>query len=304
MTVAGVRVSLRELARLRGSVKGLRLVGFRSPLSMRVGSHLAAHKGRGLEFDEVRHYQAGDDVRSIDWQVTARRGRPHTKLFREEKERPICILADLHPGMFFGTRRRFKSVQVSQLAAMAAWAALQNGDRVGGVVIGADRFVVMPPKSRHSGVMALLHALDQLQPDSPGDTKLGRLDQGLGKLHSLVRPGSLVIVLSDFRELTPAGERLLRALCRHSDVMAGFIYDQLEARPPQQGRFSFSSLRKQVLLETGLVSVQRQWQESFQRHHDHLHELGRKNNFPVLDVSTEMEPSQVLRLGVARLRKK
>lgn len=304
MTLTGVAASLSDLTRLRGAVKDLRLTGLRSPLSLRAGSHLAAHKGRGLEFAEVRHYQAGDDVRSIDWRVTARRGKAHTKLFREEKERPICVLADLHPGMFFGTRSRFKSVQVCQLAAMAAWTAVQNGDRIGGVVIGAEQYMVLPPKPRHGGAMALLHALARLQPRKPGEIKSGRLDAGLAKLRSLVRPGSLVVLLSDFRELTEAGERELRALCRHNDLLAGFIYDRLESLPPRQGRFTFASLHRHLRLETGIPAVRRQWQESFQRHHDHLHELGRKNNFPVLDVPTEMEPAQVFRQGVARLRKR
>jgi uncharacterized protein (DUF58 family) len=304
MSVAGVRVSLRDLAKLQGTVRGLRLSGGRQPLSLRAGSHLTAHKGRGLEFDEVRHYQAGDDVRAIDWRVTARRGKPHTKLFREEKERPIFILADLSPGMFFGTRRRFKSVQVSQLAALAAWAALQNGDRVGGVVIGADRYLVLPPRPRRDGVMALLHGLEQLQPGGPGVCNSGRLDQGLAKLHSLILPGSLVILLSDFREMSEVGERYLGRIARRSDLLAAFVYDRLEAQPPPPGRFGFGSLDKRVLLDTGPSRVRRAWRESFKRHHDRLHELGRRNSFPVLDVATEMEPAQVLQQGIAKLRRK
>lgn len=304
MTLTGVRAGLRDLAKLHGLVRELRLTGLRYPLPMRVGSHLAAHKGRGLEFDEVRPYQAGDDVRSIDWRVTARRGKPHTKLYREERERPVFILADLHPGMFFGTRRRFKSVQVSQLAAMAAWTAFQNGDRTGGVVIGADRYMILPPRPRRTGVMSLLHALEKLQPGEPGQLRAGRLDQGLAKLRYLVRPGSLIIILSDFQELTPEGERILRGLCLHNDVLVGFVYDWLEANPPDQGKFGFANLQKRVVLETGRADVQRLWREGFRRHHEHLHELGRKNNFPVLDISTEMEPFHVLRQGVARLRRK
>lgn len=302
-TTAGVTVELRELARLQGTARNLRFSGLRRPLSTRAGSHISAHKGRGLEFDEVRHYQIGDDVRAIDWRITARRGRPHTRLYREERERPILVLADLNPGMFFGTRRQFKSVQVSQLTALAAWAAQQNGDRIGGVVIGADRFLVLPPQARQRGVMALLHALYQQQPRSPGDGRPGRLDQGLAKLAALTRPGSLVILLSDFRELTAAGERSLRVLTLHNDLLAGFVYDSLEAQPPAQGKFGFASLHRRLVLDTGLAEVQRQWREEFQRRREHLHQLGRQNNFPVLDISTEMEPAHILRQAIGRFRR-
>ncbi|MEJ2032283.1 MAG: DUF58 domain-containing protein [Deltaproteobacteria bacterium] len=304
MSTAGVRVSLGELAKLQGTVKGLRLTGLGRPLSTRAGSHMAAHKGRGLEFAEVRHYQAGDDVRTIDWRVTARRGKPHTKLFQEEKERPVCILADLAPGMYFGTRCRFKSVQVARLAAAAAWAALQNGDRIAGVVIGEDRSMVLPPRPRRSGVMALLHALEQLQPLKPAPFQSGRLDQGLARLHSLVRPGSLVLLLSDFREMGGQGGRLLTRIGRRSDLLAGLVYDRLEAEPPRQGRFGFASLEKRLVLDMGRSGVQRDWQESFRLRAEQLRELGRKNNFPVLEISTEMEPFQVLHQGITKLRRK
>ena len=290
----GVRVSLQDLARLQGTVRGLRLAGRRRPVDGPAGGHLTALKGRGLEFAEVRHYQAGDEVRAIDWRVTARRGKPHTKLFREEKERPVFILADLGPGMFFGTRCRLKSVQVAQLAALAAWAALQNGDRTGGVIVGADRSLVLPPRPRRSGVMALLHGLEQLQPVEPGIGRAGRLDRGLARLHSLVRPGSLVLVHSDFRELGGEGERLLRRLAGHNDLLAGFVYDPLEAEPPPRGRFAFGNLAQRLVLDLDHPSVQRTWKESFRERFDRLHELGRRDGFPVLDIATDMEPSQVL----------
>lgn len=303
MTASGVKVSLGELVRLQGTVKGLRLTGRGRPLSSWDGSHLGAQKGRGLEFAEVRHYQAGDDVRSIDWKVTARRGKPHTKLFREEKERPVCLLADLGPGMFFGTRCRFKSAQVAQVAALTAWAALQNGDRIAGVVAGPDRSVVLPPRPRRSGVMALLHALEQMQPLRPGPSRTGWLDQGLARLHSLVRPGSLVLLLSDFRELGGEGGRLLGRIARRSDLLAGFVYDRLEAEPPAKGRFGFASLENRLVLDTAHTGVQRTWEQDFQRRAEHLQELGRKNNFLVLEISTEMEPAHVLHRGMAKLRR-
>ncbi len=128
----GIQLEVQELIRLRAAARGLELGARRRALSAQAGGYLSAYRGRGLEFDEVRAYQDSDDARSIDWRVTARRGTPHTKLFREERERPVLLLPDLHPGMYFGSRRQFKSVLAGRLAALLGWAAVRAGDRVGG----------------------------------------------------------------------------------------------------------------------------------------------------------------------------
>ena len=126
--VNGVNVTLEQLIRLRAAARGLELGSRHLAISSQAGGYRSAYRGRGLEFDEVRAYQTTDDARTIDWRVTARRGRPHTKIFREERERPVLVLVDLHPGMYFGSRLRFKSVLASQAAALIAWAAEQSAD--------------------------------------------------------------------------------------------------------------------------------------------------------------------------------
>ena len=106
------------------------------------GAYLSALRGRGMEYDESRPYQAGDDIRTLDWLVTARTGKPHTKLFREERERPVIVAVDYRPAMFFATQGSFKSVQAARCAALLAWRAAQQGDRLGGFIFSA-----LPPSS-------------------------------------------------------------------------------------------------------------------------------------------------------------
>lgn len=125
---------LIDLVALRGAARGLSLHAHRPALAQLLGAHRSAQRGRGLEFEEVRPYAAGDDARTIDWRVTARRGKPHTKLFREERERPVWIVADLQPGLLFGSRRQFKSTLLLHAAALLGWVAALGGDRVGAVV--------------------------------------------------------------------------------------------------------------------------------------------------------------------------
>ena len=130
--------NLEELLALRGAAQGLRLPSRRPARASHAGAHQSAQRGRGLEFQEVRPYVSGDDPRTIDWRVTARRGRPHTKLFREERERPVWLLADLGAAMFFGTRRQLKSSVVVRAAALVAWSAVLAGDRVGALIAGSS----------------------------------------------------------------------------------------------------------------------------------------------------------------------
>ena len=117
------------------------------------GGYVSPYRGRGMEFEEVRAYQPGDDIRNMDWRVTARTGRPHTKLFREERERPVLFLVDLGPSMAFGTRVAFKSVVAARAAALLAWAARDNGDRIGGIVFAGKRHRELRPAARERGML-------------------------------------------------------------------------------------------------------------------------------------------------------
>ena len=182
-----------------------------------------------MEFEEVRQYQAGDDVRTIDWRVTARTQVPHTKLFREERERPVLLVCDLRPNMYFGSQVRFKSVQLANLAAQLAWAAIHHKDRVGGLVFNAKtQHDIRPARSKHR-VMELLHTLceeptQDLQQDSISIADI-LLDS-----RRVARPGSAVFILSDFHDFDEASHHQLHCLARHIDVSCIKISDPLESQ--------------------------------------------------------------------------
>ncbi len=163
----GIVATLPELVRVRPQ-RGL--TGF-AP-SGRVATHQwganrSVYRGRGMEFAESRLYQPGDDVKSIDWRVTARTGQTHTKLFQEERERPIVILTDMRAMMQFGTRNRFKSNLAAEVAAMMAWTGHDGGDRVGGLVMTRDGLRDFPAARTRRSVLGLLEALSE-KPDSSG----------------------------------------------------------------------------------------------------------------------------------------
>lgn len=226
---------LDELLALRGVARTLNLHAPGAAHALLLGSHRSSHRGRGLEFEEVRPYVAGDDPRSIDWRVTARRGRPHTKLFREERERPVWLLVDLRPSMFFGSRLQLKSMVAVRAASLLAWVGAQGGDRIG-AVIGGDTIRVSPPRSREAGVLPVLGNLLELQPRAPSEVVLRSQDM-LHTLAPLVHPGSLVLAFSDFADLDAAGETLWSGLLSHSECRWFWITDALERHGLPTGRF-------------------------------------------------------------------
>jgi len=156
----GLNLTLKELLYYQQQRKSRAVQGMAK--GMLAGPYRSLIKGRGMEFDEVRHYQAGDDVRAIDWRVTARTGSTHTKVFKEEKERPVLLLVDFSDSMIFGSQLLLKSVQAAHLAAQLAWQAKQRGDRIGAVIFNQHQHQELRPKGRSSGVLALIHQLQQL----------------------------------------------------------------------------------------------------------------------------------------------
>ncbi len=155
----GIELSIDELIQYQTKTSLINLAASKDLHGKMSGNYLARSKGRGMEFDEVRHYQNGDDIRAIDWRVTARTGITHTKVFREEVERPVLIATDLTSNMLFGSQLLFKSIQAAHLAALVAWHARSRGDRVGGIVFDQYRHQELKPRSRQQGVLHYLHAL-------------------------------------------------------------------------------------------------------------------------------------------------
>ncbi len=205
----GVELSLTELLQYQTKSALINLAAKKNIHGKQSGNYLSRSKGRGMEFDEVRHYQIGDDTRAIDWRVTARTGKTHTKLFREEIERPVLVATDLSNSMRFGSKLLFKSVQAAHLAALVAWHAKERGDRIGGLVFSNQQHIELKPRSRKTGVLHYLHALTQLNNNKNKKVE-GITDQTntianfadhCARLRQLAKPGSLVYLITDGQAL-------------------------------------------------------------------------------------------------------
>ncbi len=185
------RVELADLVRLRAAGEGIQLTAPRIRV-VAAGGHLSPYKGRGVEFDESRLYQPGDDLRTIDWRVTARTGKPHTKVFREERNRPVFIWLDLRRPMLFATRGAFKGVRAAEMAALIAWSAVANGDRLGGLVFSESEHHELRPALGARAALRLLQAVctDSLwQPPEQGSSAEIDGERALQRLARVARPG-------------------------------------------------------------------------------------------------------------------
>ena len=245
----GVNLGIKELIHYQGKTALLNLSPRKTVQAKLAGAYLAKTKGRGMEFDEARHYQAGDDIRAIDWRVTARTGKTHTKLYREEKERPVFVLTDLSSSMQFGTQFLFKSVQAAHLSALIAWSARKRGDRIGGLVFNQYQHLECKPFTRQKAVLSLLNSMIKMQ-QGPQISRQGQeqisLANACARLRRLAHPGSLVFILSDFSQLGELAVQHIAQLSKHCEVIAHPISDPFEHQLPKV------NLSQRVTLSDGL----------------------------------------------------
>jgi uncharacterized protein (DUF58 family) len=272
-------------------------------LARQGGDYLSPFRGRGMEFSESRPYQPGDDVRNIDWRVTARTGRAHTKLFREERERPVFLCVDFRASMFFATRGRFKAVAAAQMAALAGWAAALQGDRIGGMIFADTEHHELKPQRGRGAVLRFIRALvshPAWYADRRGAPAADAGHKALARLRHVVRPGSLVFLFSDFRWLDEPAQLALGRLARHSDVVPVFISDPVERALPPPGLYRVSDGAAEIVIDTGAPSLTAAYARRFAERDGALAQLARRHDLRVIRYGTEQDPVAALRDGLRR----
>jgi uncharacterized protein (DUF58 family) len=293
----GAYVELADLIALRFPARQLRITRKSRALSVLAGPNKSNFRARGIDFEEVRSYQPGDDIRTIDWRVTARTGSAHTKLFREERERPVLVVVDQRNSMYFGSSHCFKSVIAAQLAGLLAWSALDNGERVGGLVFNDSQHREIRPRRSRKNVLALLSQLEtynRLLPQAEPPTSHNFADM-LANLRRIARPGSSLFLISDFRGADDdhAQEHLYQ-LAQHTEITALACSDPLEQTLPRAGRYAVTD----GIERSELATADRRLRVSYQQHAEQRAQTLGKNlqrlGIPLLHASTEQAPFVLL----------
>lgn len=301
-----VYCNLEQLAKLKLQSAMLSLPSARRALRQQAGQHHSPFKGRGMEFAEVRPYQPGDDVRSIDWRVTARRQTPHTKLYHEEREQPVYIMCDQTLSQFFGSKYAFKSVRSAQAAAMMAWQVLSRGDRVGGTVFSDDGHRNFKAGRSRKKVMAYLNALAEYNQRLNAQTKIPdtpfTLNEALNESRRYIHPGALVIIISDFYSLTSEGERQLHLISRHNELILIQTSDPLDQALPPPGYYPVSNGSEVVTLDTNQKQFIQRYQQDYLQRQSHFKELTQKIHARHVEISTAASLSDNLKSMSALLR--
>lgn len=282
--------SLDELLQLRASAQALQRKVRKKSLAPLDGGSVSRRLGRGLDFAEVREYQPGDDVRMIDWKVTARSGKAHTKLFVEERERPVLLLIDFRATMRFGTRGMYKCVLAARLAALLGWCAVGAHDRVGGFVIADDWHDEIRPQAGRRGLMALFRSIQQGQDREPvaGGEQLAK---SLGRLRHGAHGGSTVVLLSDFHGFDSAAQRAIGSVLHTLDITAVHICDPLDITLPQPGQYPMMSSadnnRHRWLLAINSNAQREDYRQQFEDRQVQLKSLFAHNRHRYIVASTD-----------------
>jgi uncharacterized protein (DUF58 family) len=293
-TRSPARIELAELINLKPAGESISLTTVRAHAASS-GGHLSPFKGRGVEFDESRPYEEGDDLRMIDWRVTARTGKPYTKVYREERDRPVIVWLDLRRPMLFATRGAFKAVRASQAAGLIAWSTVANGDRLGGLVFTESEHLELRPRLGRAAALRLFQVLTRPQRwDADLEREDADAENALTRLTRVARPGSLVFLLSDFRNLGPSADRQLRQLARHCDVYLFHFFDTIERELPPPGRYRITSGGRTFAIETDSAEARERYHAQFAARRERLIEIAGAPSIHLLECATTDDPRTVL----------
>jgi len=294
--------SLAQMIKLRYGAR--ELTGFPKiqARQMLAGGHKSRFRGRGMDFDQVRIYQPGDDVRSIDWRVTARTQVPHTKIFSEERERPILVISDLRGPMFFGSQR-LKSVVACEISAALAWAGLAANDRAGGLVFGPQQQVDIKSRRSHHAVLQFIHALheysSQLLEPQPDHFSLRDI---LEESRRFILPGSTVFIVSDFHDLDSGCERHLFELARHGNLNFCHVYDNIETELPQPSLYAVTDGQQRTMLDSSNKQLRQQFVDVFNERSQHLRKLSEQLSAGLLPFNSADNVMSVLARAYGKRR--
>lgn len=304
----GVYADLGQLVRMRFGSGGFSFLPGQPVGSILAGRHATRLRGRGLNFEEIRQYFPGDDIRQMDWKVTARTRQPHIRVCTEERGREVLLVVDQRLGMFFGSRLNFKSVTAAEIAAVAAWRIVKAKDRIAAVIFGEVAMDVIPPGSSTSHVMRILQTVcdhnQALGIDRGIVPAPEMLDTALEHAARLVHHDALVILVTDGSGSGEPTRRILSRIAAHNDVLSILVYDPLETELPDAGPRVFASGDLQMEVDTSRKTLRESFQSRFKERHAQAQRFLAQREIPLMTVSAGEDTARQIRRQLGQRTRK
>jgi uncharacterized protein (DUF58 family) len=307
---SAVYADLNELRRLKYLAKGFSFSPNQPANSALSGKNASKLRGRGLNFEELRHYRPGDDIRSMDWKVTQRTGKPHIKVFTEERERNVFLAIDQRMTMFFGSSNKMKSVIAAELAALIAWQISDSGDRIGAVIYNDTQTKVIPAKRGKQHVVNLLAEVlkknHELSLDKPLDQSLENsaalqnddsdsYNKMLATLNKVSSHNGLIILIGDGHGFDDKSTDYIKQLRQHNEVIACHIFDPLELKLPKMSQMIVSDGKQQIQFSSEKKHVQKSYEAEIARQLESYVKAAKKYRIPLIEIDTISPVEQQLR---------
>jgi len=299
----GVYADLDELIRVQFKARDFSFKPQQPVTSILSGRYASRLRGRGLNFEELRRYHPGDDIRTMDWKVTARTRTPHVRVYTEEKDRAVLLLVDQRQNMFFGSRDRLKSVTAAELAALAAWRALGVGDRIGAIIFNDTEMTEIRARRSRQNVMQILGEVVRqnhvLTADSTVPANPGQLNNALEKARVLAPHDVLVVIITDGMGTDSETERFTAGLVEHNDVLMLLVHDPVRLDPTGP-RLTVSDGSLQMDLDLSDPKVSGAIADDYRNEQEEMTHFLRRLSAPLLMISNQGDVVQQVRrlLGV------
>lgn len=295
-----VHVNLAHLQAMQRFAREISFLPKQPTSSVLNGQHASKLRGRGLSFEELKQYQKGDDVRTIDWKVTARTGEPHVRVYSEERDKPTLIIVDQRMSMFFGSTLNMKSVTAAEAAALSAWRIRIQGDRVGGIIFSDEHLAEFVPKASNSALNCFLSVLAKANSMLSSSSKVSSsvsLNEVLSSTVRIAKTGMMVQIFSDFHDLNEQSEVLLRQLKAHNDVILFPIFDPTSYQLPEHLQFVASDGEQQINIESSVGTTRQGIYQIAKERSQKIRTLEQKYGLTTLPLSSgKHSHEQVIRL--------
>jgi len=302
-----IYTDINQLRRLQYLAKGFSFLPQQPVNSLLSGKNSSKLRGRGLNFEELRRYRPGDDIRSMDWKTTRRTGKPHIKVYTEERERNVYLLVDQRSTMFFGSTKKMKSVIAAELAALIAWKVVNTGDRIGAIVYGDEKIQLVPAKrGRQHVIQVLTEIVSQNRCLKTGKTLINPsqlLNKALTKANHVCRNNALVIFIGDGHGWNEQSSQLVKNISQHNEIIACHVFDPLEQALPKMSQMVISDGELQIQFSSQDKNIHSKYQLSLEQQMNEYEDMARKYRIPLLPITTILPVEQQLRKALGGVGK-